>query len=472
MSQMNEAYVRYQVRILQDEIQFQKRRLAEIPRWSVALGMQAQRFYWTVTRLLGLGYLHDGSRKALPAAPLPMPAPETAPPPGRRIYLDVTSTAASPLQSGIQRVVRRLSAEGAELFGAIPVIARDGRYVATAGAPAIFAPGDRLLMIDSTWAELQDVAPAMAAAKQGGAHVAFLIYDLIPLLYPGFSATGLAGLFAPWLTAMTSFCDSAIAISRDTAVQYRDWARENVPSAAERLQIGWFHLGADFVGARADESPPGARSHPSRDVAAFLRDDRLYFLAVGTVEPRKGHATVLDAFERRWSAGDTSACVIAGRKGWNVEALQARIVSHPEFGKRLFWFDDASDADIAALYKKTRALIMASLAEGFGLPLVEAAQFHAPVIATDLPVFREIAGDQIDYFPALDSAALADCIARATQFKANAEHSSTAPAAPVIPDLSWAEAATNLFRLQGDREFRSDHAGWLDEWRAAPVPAR
>ncbi len=75
MSQMNEAYVRYQVRILQDEIQFQKRRLAEIPRWSVALGMQAQRFYWTVTRLLGLGYLHDGSRKALPAAPLPMPAP-------------------------------------------------------------------------------------------------------------------------------------------------------------------------------------------------------------------------------------------------------------------------------------------------------------------------------------------------------------------------------------------------------------
>ncbi len=471
MPQMNEAYVRYQVRILQDEIQFQKRRLAEIPRWSVALGMQAQRFYWTVTRLLGLGYLHDGSRKASPKAPLPMADPATAPPPGLRIYLDVTSTAASPLQSGIQRVVRRLSAEGAGRFGAIPVIARDGRYVATAGDPVSFAPGDRLLMIDSTWAELQEVAPAMAAAKQGGAHVAFVIYDLIPVLYPGFSATGLAGLFTPWLTAMTSFCDSAIAISRDTALQYREWARENVPSAAEKLQIGWFHLGADFAARRADEcsasaldeSPPGARSHPSPDVAAFLRDDRLYFLAVGTVEPRKGHATMLDAFERRWSAGDTSACVMAGRKGWNVEALQARIVSHPEFGKRLFWFDDASDADIAALYAKTRALIMASLAEGFGLPLVEAAQFHAPVIATDLPVFREIAGDQIDYFPALDSAALANCIARATQ---------CAPAAPVIPYLSWAQAATNLFRLQGDREFRSDHAGWLDESGAAPVPAR
>lgn len=465
MPQMNEVYVRYQVRILQDEIQFQKRRLAEIPLWIVTVGMQAQRFYWTLTRLLGLGHLHDGSRKASPAAPLPMADPETAPPPGRRTYLDVTSTAASPLQSGIQRVVRRLSAEGARRFGAVPVIAQHRKYVTTAGEPVGFAPGDRLLMIDSTWAELQDVAPATAAAKEGGAHVAFLIYDLIPVLYPGFSATGLDGLFTPWLTAMTSLGDTAIAISRDTALQYRDWARENVPSAAERLQIGWFHLGADFAGGRNGSPPgaPGARSLPSQDVGAFLRDDRLYFLSVGTVEPRKGHATVLDAFERRWSAGDTSVWVIAGRKGWNVEALQARIVSHPEFGKRLFWFDDASDADIAALYAKTRALIMASLAEGFGLPLVEAAQFHAPVIATDLPVFREIAGDQIDYFPALDPAKLADCIARATQ---------GAPAAPVISELSWAEAATNLFRLQSDREFRSDHAGWLDESGAAPVPAR
>ena len=75
-----------------------------------------------------------------------------------------------------------------------------------------------------------------------------------------------------------------------------------------------------------------------------------------------------------------------------------RIVTHPEFDKRLFWLADASDADLQFLYKHAQALVYPSIAEGFGLPLVEAGHYTLPVIASDIPVFREIAGDQINYF--------------------------------------------------------------------------
>ena len=78
-----------------------------------------------------------------------------------------------------------------------------------------------------------------------------------------------------------------------------------------------------------------------------------------------------------------------------------------EFGRRLFWFDEVSDADVAYAYRHATSLIFASLSEGFGLPLVEAAKFGLPIIASDITVFREIAGDAASYFEALDAEFLA-----------------------------------------------------------------
>ncbi len=70
------------------------------------------------------------------------------------------------------------------------------------------------------------------------------------------------------------------------------------------------------------------------------------------------------------------------------------------FGEDLLVWHDANDAELDLLYSRTRALIMASYAEGFGLPLVEAMEKSVPVIASNLPVFREIAGDYPVYFTA------------------------------------------------------------------------
>jgi alpha-1,2-rhamnosyltransferase len=375
----------------------------------------------------------------------------TAPAPqGQRIYLDLTSTCRSRYVSGIQRVMLEVGGYGVEQNLCIPVLAQDGRFVTLAQTPAPIAPGDILLMLDSSWAYLPEVVPAVQAAHGAGAKIMLGLFDLIPLQMPGLFVPDTETEFSAWYAAMLPLCSGAVAISRTVAEDLRVMLRDKPGLASGDFPAGWFHLGFDF---KSTSEPPGDR------VKAFLDGDGAYFLSVGTLEPRKCHTIALDAFEALWRRGETCTYVIAGRKGWYCDALARRIRTHPEFGRRLFWFEQASDADLAALYARTRALLMPSVAEGFGLPIVEAAHFKTPVIASDIPVFREIAGDGIVYFPTLDSDALADRISHAMH---------TAPAAPVVPELSWAQAAANLFRLLREKDFRSEHAGWLDQAGADP----
>jgi len=126
------------------------------------------------------------------------------------------------------------------------------------------------------------------------------------------------------------------------------------------------------------------------------------FLSVGTIEPRKGYAVTIDAFELLWRQGIDCHFVIIGREGWVSKALRSRISYHPEFRKRLHWFRDATDAEVTFAYEQTYCLIQASITEGFGLPVVEASRMGAPILASDNEVFREIAGDAITYFKVAD----------------------------------------------------------------------
>jgi alpha-1,2-rhamnosyltransferase len=163
-----------------------------------------------------------------------------------------------------------------------------------------------------------------------------------------------------------------------------------------------------------------------------------FFLTVGTLEPRKNHAVALAAFDLIWKAGIDAKYVIFGEFGWLAYAMRERITRHPEFGRRLFWLEGGDDAELRYLYRHTAALIHPSVTEGFGLPIIEAAHFEAPVIASDIRIFREIGGEAISYFDPMDPAALARLIKEAL----------TAPrTAASINALSWKEATERLLKL-------------------------
>ena len=102
--------------------------------------------------------------------------------------------------------------------------------------------------------------------------------------------------------------------------------------------------------------------------------------------------------------------MIVGHRGWNVDALLGCLRHHPYWGSQLIGIDDASDSELQYIYQKMDALIFASRAEGFGLPIVEALSQNRKVIASDIPVHREVAGDLVSYFDANDPVHLRDAI--------------------------------------------------------------
>lgn len=121
-----------------------------------------------------------------------------------------------------------------------------------------------------------------------------------------------------------------------------------------------------------------------------------FFLAVGTLEPRKNLRTVISAFARLPAPVRRShPLVIAGGKGWGEAGLETIDRLRAEGSLRLTGY--ASEPALAALYRGARTVLFASIYEGFGFPTIEALVSGKRPILSDIPVMREVAGDAADY---------------------------------------------------------------------------
>jgi len=195
-------------------------------------------------------------------------------------------------------------------------------------------------------------------------------------------------------------------------------------------KISYFHLGADI-----DCTTPAENSIDFDPVLEAMRTDTS-FLMVGTLEPRKGYDQVLGAFERLWGDGFEVNLVIVGKQGWMVDALAKRLRNHPQINKRLFWLEGVSDAYLEKIYAAGACLVAASYNEGFGLPLIEAAQHGLPIIARGIPVFREVAGKNAFYFSDEEPDGLAKTIGEWLDLYKVGAH----PRSGDLPWLTWEES--------------------------------
>jgi glycosyltransferase involved in cell wall biosynthesis len=167
---------------------------------------------------------------------------------------------------------------------------------------------------------------------------------------------------------------------------------------------------------------------------------RKSFLMVGTLEPRKGQTQVLDAFDRLWDKACDVNLVIVGKQGWMVDQLVGRLREHPELHKRLFWLEGISDEYLEKVYAASTCLIAASYGEGFGLPLVEAAKHNLPIIARNIPVFREVADKHAYYFDAITPGQLAESIESWVKLYYRGE----SPNSDKLPWLGWSDSVVRL----------------------------
>ncbi len=410
-----------------------------------ALKIMQQRvleFYWSITTMLGYGYLHDGTPRPLdfsPSASRPPESGQSCPnlPQGQdqpRILIDVTETYRSGANTGIQRISRK-AAEFAVASGQGVPFVFDGkqlRHFYKGDWPPVIdvREGDILLFSDIPSRINIDPLVEIVRAKNG--KVVFVNCDIIPLIFPSCFISGFSTEFEIIVNKLIENADAVVTISHATAADLSNYIKNTKLFCGKQIRIGWWHLGADF----ADLSETAVSTH-----GPVIADDAPYFLGVGTLEPRKAWGVAIDAMEQLWASGVNAKFVLVGRYGWSCLALADRITRHREFGKRLIWLKDAGDIQLAQLYKNALAVVYPSIYEGFGLPVIEARHFGSPVIASDIPVFREIAGDSILYFRQLDADDLAEKMRSALR---------QPPQPPDFPTLDWAQSMEQLLNLVRD----------------------
>jgi glycosyltransferase involved in cell wall biosynthesis len=233
----------------------------------------------------------------------------------------------------------------------------------------------------------------LARWKRSGAEIHIMVYDLLPVLHPHWFNTKTTRNFHRWLKTIAIFSDSVICISNTVKAELNDWLHQKYSLGPSTIPIFTIPLGADI------ESSAPSRGLPENiNQLLTALASRPTVLMVGTLEPRKGHSQVLAAFEKLWQQGRDINFVIVGKPGWKTEAMQQRLRSHPQNKTRLYWLDNASDELLELLYVGCTGVILASQAEGFGLPLIEAGHYNKPVLARDIPVLREIGGNFVTFF--------------------------------------------------------------------------
>ncbi|WP_185829175.1 glycosyltransferase [Sphingomonas ginkgonis] len=231
------------------------------------------------------------------------------------------------------------------------------------------------------------------AWRASGVSVNVVVYDLLPLTHSQWFEKRTVEQFREWFETLSWEADQLLCISNQVAVDVA--GRLGTMAAPRLIRIRKLNLGADIAASRPSA---GMCLDVTRLLERLRTNDAI--LMVGTVEPRKAYDVALAAFEYIWHTApqDAPDLVIVGKPGWKTQALQVKLRKHLHAGERLHWLPSVSDEGLCRLYEACKGVLVASHNEGFGLPLAEALAHGRPVLARDLPVFRENQSSGIQFF--------------------------------------------------------------------------
>ncbi len=369
-----------------------------------------------------------------------------------QLLVDVSELIVKDARTGIQRVVRSILHEwlssppvGYEVRAVYATDKKLGYHYAdrfvqqftgqvqdAQDAVIDYSAGDIFIALDMQPQVQVFQEPFYRRLRDNGVDVRFVIYDLLPITMAQFFPAGASQNHARLMT-VAARSDGVICISRTVAQDYKKWIDETLPGS--KCRVDWFHMGADIDFNTPSDNVSNNYSQVFEKIA-----NKLTFLVVGTLEPRKGHWDALAAANALWNIQMDFNLVFVGKQGWKVDELVQCIQKHPELGNRLFWLNGVGDECLATIYSEADCLIACSFGEGFGLPLIEAAQRGLAIIARDIPVFREVAGDHAYFFNSGQPNALADAIMKWTEMYQISCH----PKSISMPWSTWRESAKSL----------------------------
>lgn len=213
----------------------------------------------------------------------------------------------------------------------------------------------------------------------------YFLHDLIPVAFPEYGRAGEDARHRRRLETMLMTASGLIVNSSATGREFDAYASRLGVTAPPWVAA---HLAPPAF-------PPHAAERPMREP---------YFAVLGTIEPRKNHLLLLNLW--RWMGANIGQhvprLVIIGQRGWECEQVVDMLERCALLKGSVVELSECDDAALATWLAHAQALLFPSFAEGYGIPLVEALSLGTPVIASDLPVFRELAGDIPEYLDPLD----------------------------------------------------------------------
>ncbi|HEX2861661.1 MAG TPA: glycosyltransferase [Lacunisphaera sp.] len=290
------------------------------------------------------------------------------------IYYDTTKMGAARHRSGLMRLSSRIREE---LGSTVTEVAWSRTHrsfaIGKQPTPVSFAATDWLLTVEQfSEAERPGFRNFIANPP---CRLAAMFHDAIPVRWPHITWPQSVQRHPEYMKLLAGF-DRTWAISEATRRDFAEFWRWQgvVPKRATEV-IG---LGADFDGSNRVARDP------------VVSPERPALLCVGIVEPRKNQAFLLDVAELLWREGLDFELHVVGRVNPHFgKPIAARMAALQRREDRFRFHAAAGDVELGRLYARARAVVFPTIAEGCGLPLLEALWRGVPCVGSDLAVLRE-----------------------------------------------------------------------------------
>lgn len=274
-----------------------------------------------------------------------------------------------------------------------------------------------------------------------------MIHDLTPFLFPHyhrFHSQILQKIFLPGILRRANvILANSVHTAKDILRFFPDTRSKVVPIL----------LGCD----------PIFKPMPASQFLEEAGIHKPYWLAVGTIEPRKNLVRLLDAFAQWRKINDNNGqLVIVGQKGWRSEAFYEALEKHP-YTSSIVLTGYVSDESLAVLYTHAVGLIYPSEYEGFGLPVLEALNCGCPVICSGVSSLPEVGGSAVLYVDPLDISNIVTQMTTLFSLSEEERNHKISASLAQAAKFRWSNHVQTLLKILDQLELRKS----LDEWTMA-----
>lgn len=304
----------------------------------------------------------------------------------RNIYFDCTEIVDwEGHHTGIQRVVAGLL-EGLKSLDFLRVkpfyTVGCNAFLLTSNSKLTIEIDDIVITAGSNWDRPGSLQFFDTVSDVGACYVN-LFYDLTPILLPHSFGHGLTKSYKTWLDRTISTCSIGVSISENTQKDLTFYAEDNNLSFPDCFKI---RLADEIV------------TKPTKSSSVFqsIKDKEGYALCVGSVEFRKNHITLLNAYRILYGRGKVPpTLVIVGHEGWMNLDIRHQIETDPQLKNNIIMLSSTNDEQLQELYLGSMFTVYPSIYEGWGLPVAESLSYGKPCIASENSSLVEISPDYV-----------------------------------------------------------------------------